>query len=262
MSMNCIRIALWGVALGLTACGGGGGVPPSSTEGPAAPVPLVLDSSAQTAFLGSAASELIDDFERSDRPLHGDALPTTLLRWNVTGRGGSTASIVEGRLEATDQTFAYIDYEAPVTRIAAVFSFTSDPADDPALSPMGLIVDRRTANEGLQNILHLNFGPRSWTLRKGGFEAGSGVRGVTIASGIHSLLTDGARYGIAMEIRTGAVTVVAPNGGRITVTDPDVGVAPSGGGAGTSGPLQYAAFQITAAAGAPKGRWEAVSRSR
>jgi len=257
--MNSIRIAICAAALGLTACGGGGGQP-SSPEGSAVPAPVVLDASAQTTFLGSAANELIDDFERSDRPLHGDALPTTLLRWNVTGRGGATAAIVDGRLEATDQTFAYIDYEAPVTRIAAVFSFESDPTDDPALSPMGLIVDRRTANEGLQNILHLNFGPRSWTLHKGGFEAGSGAPRVIIASGTHSLRTDGTRYGIALEITTGAATVIASNGERITVADPDIGVAPPGG-AGSSGPLQYAAFQITAAAGAPKGRWEAVSRN-
>ncbi len=258
--MNYIRIALCAAALGLAACGGGG--QPSSPEGSSSPAPVVLDAAAQTTFLGSGASQLTDDFERSDRPLHGDALPASVLRWNVTGRGGATAAIVDGRLEATDQTFAYIDYEAPVTRIAGVFSFASTPTDDPAISQMGLIVDRRTANEGLQNILHLNFGPRSWTLRKGGFEANSGATQVTLASGSHSLQTDGTRFGIALEISTGAATVIAPNGERITVTDPDIGVAPPGGGAGSSGPLQYAAFQIMPAAGAPKGRWEAVSRNR
>lgn len=254
--MNYVRFALCAAVLCLTACGGGGGQP---SPGPAAPA-VVLNATEQANFI---AGQLSDDFERSDRPLDGDSLlPTSPLRWNVTGRGQATAAIVDGRLEASDQIFAYIDYEAPVTRIAGVFSFASAGAtDDPTIAQMGLIADRRTADEGLQNILHLNFGPRSWTLYKGRLEPCCGSPRVAIASGTHSLQIDGTPYGIALEITAGAVTVIAPNGERVTVAA-DVNAAPAGGGAGTTGPLQFAAFQITAAAGAPKGRWEAVARNR
>jgi hypothetical protein len=212
-----------------------------------------LDAAAEAAFLEPIAGQLVDNYERSDRALDGDALPGSLVRWNVTGRGLTTAAIVSGRYQSTDDTFAYIDYQAPVTRIAGVFSFvTTGATDDLAAQQMGLIADPRTADEGLQNILHLSFGPRRWTLSKGGLEANSGAPRVTLASGTHSLQTDGTRYGIALEITAGAVTVIAPNGERFKVADPAVDViAPA-----------FAAFQITAAAGAPRGRWEAVSRNR
>ena len=256
--MNYLGFALGAAVLCITACGGGGG---QSSSSPAASAPLVLSATEQANFI---AGQLSDDFERSDRPLEGDQLPTSLPRWNVTGRGQATAAIVDGRLEAAEETFAYIDHEAPLTRIAGVFSFSSTGAtDDPAVSQMGLIADRRSADEGLQNILHLHFGPRSWTLYQGGLEPCCGTPRVAIASGTHSLRTDGTAYGIALEIAAGAVTVIPPSGERVTVRVPlEVIVAPEGGGAGTSGPLQFAAFQITAATGAPKGRWEAVARNR
>lgn len=256
--MNHVRFALCAAALCLAACGGGDQTSPSL----AASVPIVLNSTGQADFI---AGQLSDDFERSERPLDGDSLPTTLPpRWNVTGRGQATAAIVDGRFEAADQTFGYIDYEAPLTRIAGVFSFSSTSAtDDLTVSQMGLIADRRTADEGLQNILHLNFGPRSWMLYQGGIEPCCGTPRIVLASGTQSLRTDGTAYGIALEIAAGAVTVVPPNGERVTVRVPlDVITAPEGGGAGTSGTLKYAAFQITGATGAPKGRWEAVARNR
>lgn len=185
-----------------------------------------------------------DDFDRSDRQLQSDTSPSG-HQWSVTGPGAASCAISNGSLVGTDNYYASLPYGQAIDELGGAFSFGSGAGSNRDSMGMTLIADVSTS---LLTMLHLNFGPNSWTLTK----RVSGGSFVYIGNGTLRLMTDGSVYPIRMTIDSAAhtVTVHAPDGTDTTFYDADIGTAIQ---------PQYATYQYTGdAGGGYKGAWHSV----
>lgn len=161
---------------------------------------------------------IYDDFDGLNQPVNGRVTPTGQT-WAVSGAGVDSAWIRNGKVSTTGNTYMYLSNSgAIVTRAACTFSYGSTQGTDRDASAQTILLD--SSSLGLSTMYHMIWGPNEWVLQKR-LDGGSFVG---IGSGGLNLSTDGTVYAMSIEVDTSAntVTVVAPDGNRYAVADPDI----------------------------------------
>jgi hypothetical protein len=162
--------------------------------------------------------QVYDDFYREDQYLRTGMSCTTGEKWLITGAGYQQVKIEGGCITSPSNVYCYLPFNKKINRIAGVFSFHATSENDPNIGSMALIAD--TSGGGLLTMLHLVMSPTYASLQKR-IENVSGSFPSIIRSE-HSLLTDGTRYNVAIEINGGHVTLVTPTKKIISTYDVDV----------------------------------------
>lgn len=191
------------------------------------------------AAAAQRAATAFDDFDRPNQILNGSATPSGHV-WNVTGNGIADARIIDGALISPSNLnyYAMLNFGQQITRIAGAFSFVA--VGSPILPNQSVATLIADTDGTLSNMLHLGISSQNWFLQKR-IAAGAFV---DIAGGRHGLRIGEGVYQIAMEISGSTVTVIPPNGQRVSVTDPDIGALNLQVGIFQGGPSGAQQYQV------------------
>ena len=160
-----------------------------------------------------------DTFDRPNQQMAGSILSSGQT-WSVQGTSAG-CQIVNGNYVSTNSSgiscYAYTQsYGGQATHIECEFSFNNSVSLQLGFQPLTMALD--TGNGSFTNLLHLNFGPTTWTL-----SGGSTTPGPLVAIGVGNLnlLTDGTVYRIAMDVNYSShtITVTDPNGIQTVITN-------------------------------------------
>jgi hypothetical protein len=133
--------------------------------------------------------------------------------------GGATAVIRNGAHDNTVNTYAFLDYGAPIKRLGGTFSYSQFGATFNKTNA-GVTIAACGSNT-LNDLLHLQMGAGGGTLTKG--IAGGAFVGIGSTMG-WTLLSNSIYY-VAMKIdnTNNTITVYAPDGNIYKWTDADIG---------------------------------------
>lgn len=199
-------------------------------------------SATNNISLNLSTPRIYDKFNNGDGLLNAKTAASGQT-WQLTGAGYNSARIINGMFVSHENVYAYLPFGGTVSWLGGSFSFIPGlGANDPTVQGMTLIADQTFG--GLSTMLHLNFGPKSWSLMK----RISGGAFIPMLSGQYNLRTDGTVYTISMAISEDTVFVIAPDGKVSYVTDPDVSAITA----------RYGCWQITGYANMFIGRWNSV----
>ena len=153
----------------------------------------------------------LDTFDRPDQPMNL-SIPNIGNVWYIHGIA-SHALIQSGQL-ISDNTIGdapYYCYQSNngnlITHAEVAFSFTStSTSSDLTQQNLAMAFD----NGNIQNLLHLNWGPVSWTLAIGP----DPTHFTGLGNGNYNLLTDGTVYHFGLDVNysTGICTLTLPDG--------------------------------------------------
>lgn len=192
-----------------------------STDANINPYTVKMDSALVSGDrLGMAVRKpfIYDDFDGLDQLINGRVAPTGQV-WSASGAGVDSAKIRNGKVSTTDNTYMYLSNGGQiVTRAACTFSYGSTQGTDRDATAQTILLD--SSSIGLNTMYHLIWGPNQWILQKR-IDGGSFVG---IGNGGLNLNTDGTVYAISIEVdaSSNTVTVVAPDGNRYPISDPDI----------------------------------------
>ena len=188
--------------------------------------------------VGKQSITVYDDFDAPDRVLSGRIAPTGQV-WGVSGTGSGTCSIVDGAVlsPAGDNFYASLNAGDTINNVEATFSFTADSVN----SGGQVVLIAQTADLDLQDMLHFQITPDTWTLdiRVGGVWQNS------VIQGRHHLAVDGTQYHAAVRRNGDDVILTLPSGEDVAYTD--------AGGDVSALPLEAGTWQIFG--NATSGRW-------